>query len=143
MQHFEGGKVVSFRLPHDTPQQVLKHLNKLKEKHGRKFSSEIAEKFVASIQEELVNKNPENYLVIPYPKYFKKEAREFLQNDRARAMIGQLIAQLLKDPTSEITLNSSEEEKTTDNNPKEEFIDNEALKSFAQKTFLDFDDDDD
>jgi len=55
-----------------------------------------------------------------------------------------LIVQLLKDPTAEIKINSSEEEKTTNKEEqKKSFVSDKKLQSFAQQNFLDFDDDDD
>ncbi|MCM3006863.1 hypothetical protein [Priestia koreensis] len=151
MDSFHGGKVISFRLPHETPKPVLKHLTKLKKKHQRKFSSEISDRFVAAIQEEISSGKssvkPDKQLVIPLPDELTTEETKYLQSYRTKAIIGQLIVQLLKDPTAEVALPLDEEgEKPaakTKEEPKEEFIKNDMLRSFAQKTFLDFDDDDD
>jgi hypothetical protein len=87
-------------------------------------------------------------LDIPIPENLTPEKIRYLQNHRTKALIGQLIVQLLKDPTSEIKINSSEEEKTVikstqDEESEKEFVDNETLREFTQNTCLNFDDDDD
>lgn len=151
MERFHGGKVVSFRLPHETPLSVLNFLTDLKAEYQRKFSSEIADRFVATIKEEAEGKPQKKVdysLNIPIPENLTPEEIRYLQNHRTKALIGQLIVQLLKEPTSEIKINSSEEEKTVikstqDEESEKEFVDNEALREFAQNTFLNFDDDDD
>ena len=39
----QRGQAISFRVPSDTPDHILKHLQKLKETERRNFSSKIAE----------------------------------------------------------------------------------------------------
>ena len=39
----QRGQAISFRIPSDTPDHILKHLQKLKETERRNFSSKIAE----------------------------------------------------------------------------------------------------
>lgn len=145
MEKFHGGKVVSFRLPHETPIDVLNFLTDLKEEHQRKFSSEIADRFVATMQEELAGKPKKKFdksLSIPIPEDLTPEEIKYLQNHRTKAIIGQLLVQLLKDPTAEIKINSSEEEKIINKEePKKSFVNDQKLQSFAQQNFLDFDDD--
>lgn len=167
MEQFHGGKVVSFRLPQETPLSVLHFLTILKEEKQRKFSKEVANRFVAAIKEEAEGNTFKtldyNSVNIPIPKDLSPDEMKYLQNPRTQAMLGQLIVQVLKEPTSEIkitspeketTLSRSAEPKTTPNETTEEpleqsnqankeFIEDEKLQSFAQNTFLNFDDDDD
>lgn len=146
---FQGGKVVSFRLPHNVPQIVSEHLEHLRKTHGRKFSSEIADRFVQAIEKEALFGRPDKQLVIPFPKNLTEEEKVFLQSDRSKALIGQLIVQLLSNP-SEVTVHTVDPDsklgyENTENGrkPSEDlFITNEAVKGFVNQNFLNFDDDD-
>lgn len=142
MSEFIPGKVISFRLPRTTPKRVLAHLEDLKSQHGRKFSSMLSSKFVQMLDEEIKKENPNDMMMIPIPTGIGEDERDFLQNEKNQALIGQLIIQLLKEPDKVITLPESEQ--TAESQPeKKPYIQNTALQSFAQKTFLNFDDDDD
>ncbi|WP_142927257.1 hypothetical protein [Bacillus sp. PK3_68] len=142
MSEFIPGKVISFRLPRTTPKRVLSHLEDLKSHHGRKFSSVLSSKLVQMLDEEIKKEKPDDMLVIPIPSGISQDEREFLQNEKNQALIGQLITHLLKEPDKMVTL--PETEQTIEPKLEEKsYIQNKALQSFAQKTFLNFDDDDD
>jgi len=62
---------VSFRLPHETPLAVLDFLTDLKEEHQRKFSSEIADRFIATMQEEIAGKPKKSLIKASISQYLK------------------------------------------------------------------------
>ncbi|MEI4926480.1 hypothetical protein Q8G50_28605, partial [Klebsiella pneumoniae] len=88
-------------------------------------------------------------LVIPFPKNLTEEEKDFLQSDRSKALIGQLIVQLLSNP-SEVTVHTVDPDsklgyENTENEKKSSediFITNDAVKGFVNQNFLNFDDDD-
>ncbi|MEC0259360.1 hypothetical protein [Paenibacillus lautus] len=145
MSDFQGGKVVSFRLPHDVPHIVSEYLDTLKKTHDRKFSREIADRFVQAIEKEALFGRPHKQLVIPYPENLTDEEKIFLNSDRTKALIGQLVVHLLSNP-SEMALprinTQLPAEEQTSSKREEPFITNETITSFVEKTFLNFDDDD-
>jgi len=145
MSEFTPGKVISFRLPKATPTRVLTHLDELKKEHGRKFGGIMASRFVQMVDQEINKKHPEEMLVIPLPTGVSEEEKEFLRNEKNQALIGQLIVQLLKEPgkIAELPRDMDTEVQEPKEPEEKPYIQNEALLSFAQKTFLDFDDDDD
>jgi len=102
----------------------------------------LSSKFVQMLDEEIKKENPNDMLMIPIPTGISEDEREFLQNEKNQALIGQLIIQLLKEPDKVVELPKAE--KITEPKSEEKsYIQNKTLQSFAQKTFLNFDDDDD
>ncbi|MBE7901108.1 hypothetical protein G7L40_27045 (plasmid) [Paenibacillus polymyxa] len=139
---FQGGKVVSFRLPHDVPKTVSNYLMNLKEIHKRKFSSEIADRFVQAIEKEALFQRPEKQLVIPFPENLTEEEKKFLKSDKTKALIGQLVVQLVRNP-SEVPIqrqaapaaNNKQKDDTPDPS-QSAFETNSTIREFTRKTFL-------
>lgn len=96
MATIQRGQAITFRLPSDTPDHILKQLQKLKETEKRNFSSTIAEFALEGVKNSLV-KNRES-ITIPLPKPLTKEQRSWLKHSHSEALIGTIIYQLLEDP---------------------------------------------
>lgn len=139
--------LLQFRLPVDTPSDVIKHLNKLSRKHGRKFGSEIADRLINTIETEALTAKKGNSIVVPLPEDLTDREKKKLASEEVRILIGQLALQLIREPAKAVRLSSEEDEvsKTDDNKSPETapVIQNEKVLQFAQDNFLDFDDDDD
>ncbi|RDW20425.1 hypothetical protein [Oceanobacillus chungangensis] len=98
----ERGQSITFRVPSDTPDYLLKELSLLKEKERRNFSSTIAE-FVLKALNESQTKERET-VTIPLPKRLTKEQRSWLKHEHSEALIGSILYQLLSDPMRSTTL---------------------------------------
>ncbi|WP_174615072.1 hypothetical protein [Virgibacillus ihumii] len=101
----ERGQSITFRVPSDTPDYLLKQLQKLKETERRNFSSEIA-KFVLRGVNETYTKKKET-LTVPLPKQLTKEQKSWLKHEHSEAMIGTILYQLLQDPIRATSLLAS------------------------------------
>jgi hypothetical protein len=141
MDTFEPGKTVSFRLPHDTPKQVSDHLTKRKKELGRKFSSEIAPLFVEAITDNLIKPPTSDVVTIPLPKGLTLDQKEWLNNPNTKSLLSQLIYQVMQSPGTPFEIGSPEQKVQLSSTPS--FQVDDKIKNFAQKTFLDFDDEDD
>lgn len=62
----QRGQAISFRIPSDTPDHILKHLQRLKDTERRNFSSKIAE-FVMQGVSSSVSREKET-ITIPLPR---------------------------------------------------------------------------
>lgn len=92
----ERGQSITFRIPSDTPDYLLKQLQKIKEKERRNFSSTIAG-FVLKGVNESFTKEKET-VTIPLPKKLTKEQRNWLKHEHSEALIGSILYHLLNDP---------------------------------------------
>ena len=101
----ERGQTITFRVPSDTPDYLLKQLQKLKETERRNFSSRIAQ-FVLQGVNESVGRDRET-LTIPLPKQLSKEQRNWMKHAHSEALIGSIVYQLLNDPMRATTLLAS------------------------------------
>ncbi|MFK2825733.1 hypothetical protein QYG89_08565 [Bacillus sp. B190/17] len=90
------GQPITFRIPSDTPDHVLKHLQRLKEVEKRNFSSKIAEFVMQGVNDSL-SKQRET-IAIPLPKGLNKEQRDWLKHEHSEALLGSIVYQLLSDP---------------------------------------------
>lgn len=80
------GQSISFRVPSDTPDHILKHLQKLKETEKRNFSSKMAE-FVMQGVSSAQSKDRET-ITIPLPKGLSKVQRDWLKHEHSEALLG-------------------------------------------------------
>ncbi|MFK9119522.1 hypothetical protein ACJEBK_21955 [Peribacillus frigoritolerans] len=140
MEQFEPGKTISFRLPSDTPLHVSEYLISRKKKLGRKFSSEIAPIFVKAVSQKALGNTDSDQITISLPEGLTAEQKEWMNHPNTRALIGQLLYQVVTKPNKAFEFNQTPEKKQEEKNA---FKANAAIQKFAQKTFLDFDDDDD
>lgn len=92
----ERGQSITFRVPSDTPDYLLKQLQKLKETERRNFSSQIAQ-FVLRGVNETFTKERET-VTIPLPKQMTKEQKSWLKHEHSEALIGSILYQLINDP---------------------------------------------
>jgi hypothetical protein len=96
------GRPITFRIPSDTPDHVIKHLQRLKETEKRNFSSKVAEFVVNGINSSL-SKEKET-LTIPLPKGLSKEQRDWLKYEHSEALLGSIVYQLLSNPVRTASL---------------------------------------
>ncbi|MEK5521161.1 MULTISPECIES: hypothetical protein [Heyndrickxia] len=99
------GQPITFRLPSDTPDHILRHLERMKETERRNFSSKIAEMVLAGVGQSL-SKHRET-LTIPLPKRLNKAQRSWLKHEQSQALLGSIVYQLLTDPVKTASLIAS------------------------------------
>ncbi|MCM2534170.1 hypothetical protein NDK43_19655 [Neobacillus pocheonensis] len=88
------GQVITFRLPSDTPEHILKYLQKLKESDKRDFSRKVAELVILGIS----NKKEQETISIPMIQKLTKEQRDWLKHEQTEALLGNMIYQLFSEP---------------------------------------------
>lgn len=96
MTNIHRGQAITFRLPSDTPDHILKQLQRLKETEKRNFSSKIAEFAIEGVGNTLAKEK--ETVTIPLPKQLSKEQRNWLKHSHSEAMLGTIVYQLLADP---------------------------------------------
>ncbi len=99
------GQAISFRVPSDTPDHIIKHLQKLKETERRNFSSKIAE-FVMQGVSHSFSREKET-ITIPLPKNLTKAQRDWLKHEHSEALLGTILYQLISDPIRATSLLAS------------------------------------
>ncbi|MBM4761631.1 hypothetical protein [Bacillus sp. B15-48] len=95
-KRIQRGQAITFRLPSDTPDHILKQLQRLKETEKRNFSSKIAEFALEGVNNSLAREK--EMISIPLPKQLTKEQRNWLKHAHSEAMLGTIVYQLLVDP---------------------------------------------
>ena len=99
------GQTISFRVPSDTPDYLLKQLQRLKETERRNFSSKIAEVVLEGINN---TRSSDRLLVtIPLPKSLNKAQRNWLKHEHSEALIGTIVYNLISDPIRATSLMAS------------------------------------
>ncbi|MFD2629749.1 hypothetical protein [Oceanobacillus kapialis] len=101
----ERGQSITFRVPSDTPDYLLKQLQHLKETARRNFSSEIAQFVLNGLNENQTRER--ETITVPLPQKLTKEQKSWLKHEHSEALIGSLIYQLLSDPMRATTLLAS------------------------------------
>ncbi|MEC5424065.1 hypothetical protein QGM71_11240 [Virgibacillus sp. C22-A2] len=101
----ERGQSITFRVPSDTPDYLLKQLQKLKETERRNFSSEIAQYVLKGVNETFTKER--ETITVPLPKQLTKEQKSWLKHEHSEALIGTILYQLLNDPMRATTLLAS------------------------------------
>ena len=99
------GQAISFRVPSDTPDHLLKHLQQLKETERRNFSSKIAEFVMQGVGQSLSKER--EVISIPLPHKLTKHQRNWLKHEHSEALLGSIIYQLLTDPMRAASLLAS------------------------------------
>jgi hypothetical protein len=99
------GQAISFRIPSDTPDHILKGLQKLKETERRNFSSKIAE-FVLEGVNKSYSRERET-VTIPLPHKLTKAQRDWLKHEHSEALLGSILHQLIADPVRSASLLAS------------------------------------
>ncbi|WNS75375.1 hypothetical protein RRV45_21320 [Bacillus sp. DTU_2020_1000418_1_SI_GHA_SEK_038] len=108
------GQAISFRVPSDTPDHLLKHLQKLKETERRNFSSKMAEFVLEGVGKSYSQER--ETITIPLPQRLSKSQRDWLKHEHSEALIGNIIYQLLIDPVRSTSLLASMNSKSVDIN---------------------------
>jgi hypothetical protein len=90
------GQAISFRVPSDTPEHLVKQLQKLKETERRNFSSKIAEFVLQGLSHS--HDRERETITIPLPHKLTKAQRDWLKHEHSEALLGSIIYQLITDP---------------------------------------------
>ncbi|MCM3731956.1 hypothetical protein M3196_09790 [Fictibacillus nanhaiensis] len=106
------GKTIAFRIPSDTPDHVLKQLQKLKDTERRNFSSRISE-FVMQGVGQTIQKERET-ITIPLPKNLSKMQRDWLKHEHSEALLGNIMYQLISNPVRTASLLAAINSNSTD-----------------------------
>lgn len=96
MTGIQRGQAITFRLPSDTPDHILKQLQKLKEEEKRNFSSRIAEYVLEGVTQTI--KRDKEAVTVPLPKGLSKAQRDWLKHEHSEALLGNIVYQILSDP---------------------------------------------
>lgn len=129
------GQAISFRVPSDTPDHLLRHLQKLKEVERRNFSSKIAE-FVLRGVGQSFSKERET-ITVPLPHRLSKSQRDWLKHEHSEALLGTILYQLLTDPVRATALLASLNSNSIDINEAlylQEDLPNEEESSMEEVT---------
>lgn len=101
----QRGQAITFRVPSDTPDHLLKQLQRLKESERRNFSSKIADFVLKGVSESLSKER--EALTIPLPKQLTKEQRSWIKHEHSEALLGSILYQLLSNPVRATSLLAS------------------------------------
>jgi hypothetical protein len=99
------GQPITFRIPSDTPDQIIKHLQQLKQSERRNFSSKIAEYVMSGVNDSLSKQR--QTITIPLPKSLDKAQRDWLKHEHSEALLGSIVYQLLSNPIRTASLITS------------------------------------
>jgi hypothetical protein len=99
------GQPITFRIPSDTPDHILKHLQKLKETEKRNFSGKIAELVVNGVNDSVSRQR--EAITIPLPRALDKSQRDWLKHEHSEALLGSIVYQLLTNPVRTASLLAS------------------------------------
>ena len=108
----QRGQAISFRVPSDTPDHLIKQLQKLKETERRNFSSKIAEFVMEGVGN--VNAREREMITVPLPKQLTKAQRDWLKHEHSEALLGSIIYQLISDPVRSTSLLASLNSRSVD-----------------------------
>lgn len=89
-----SGDVLSFRLPSDTPVEILDYLTELKRKVGRNYSQNLAHMLLIGARGMV-----HNQLQIALPETITEEQQEWLNNSITQRMLQLLIVNFLDNPS--------------------------------------------
>ncbi|CDQ38160.1 MULTISPECIES: hypothetical protein [Virgibacillus] len=101
----ERGQSITFRVPSDTPDYLLKQMQRLKETERRNFSSQIAQFVLKGLSESFAKER--ETITVPLPKRLTKEQKSWLKHEHSEALIGSILYHLLSDPMRATTLLAS------------------------------------
>src|SRR3954447_17921257 len=105
INEIQRGQAISFRVPSDTPDHLVKQLQKLKETERRNFSSKIAEFVMEGVSS--ANAKEREMVSVPLPKKLTKAQRDWLKHEHSEALLGSIIYQLISDPVRSTSLLAS------------------------------------
>lgn len=111
-QVIQRGQAISFRIPSDTPDHLIKHLQRLKETERRNFSSKIAEYVLQGVTSS--HAREKETISIPLPKSLSKTQRDWLKHQHSEALLGNIVYQLLSDPVRATSILAAMNSNSTD-----------------------------
>jgi hypothetical protein len=106
------GQAISFRIPSDTPDHILRHLQKLKETERRNFSSKVAEYVMQGVGNSYSRER--ETITIPLPRNLSKSQRDWIKHEHSEALLGNIVYHLLTDPIRATALLASLNSKSTE-----------------------------
>lgn len=106
------GKTIAFRIPSDTPDHVIKELQKLKETERRNFSSKISEYVLQGVGQDI--QRDRETITIPLPKNLSKMQRDWLKHEHSEALLGNILYQLISNPVRTASLLAALNSNATD-----------------------------
>jgi len=112
LNEIKRGQAISFRIPSDTPDHLLKHLQKLKETERRNFSSKIAEFVMQGVTTSSAREK--ETISIPLPNSLSKNQRDWLKHQHSEALLGSIVYQLLSDPVRATSILAAMNSNSTD-----------------------------
>lgn len=98
----QRGQAISFRIPSDTPDYLLKHLQNLKETEKRNFSSKIAGFVMEGVGHSFERKRES--ITVPLPHKLTKAQRDWMKHEHSEALMGTILYHLLSDPVRATSL---------------------------------------
>lgn len=144
------GKTIAFRIPSDTPDHVIKQLQKLKETERRNFSSKISEYVLQGVGQDI--QRDRETITIPLPKNLSKMQRDWLKHEHSEALLGNILYQLISNPVRTASLLAALNSNATDIDQalylqedvqrEEDSLDQYENPVETEHTSDDFDDDD-
>lgn len=90
-----AGDPITFRIPVDTPTEIIDYLNDLKQAKG--YGKELARLFLKAVREQLDSGHKVSILL---PEHLPAEKQQWLENEESQRLIGQWIYQLLTQRTA-------------------------------------------
>ncbi|QFT91037.1 hypothetical protein FIU87_20515 [Bacillus sp. THAF10] len=111
-QGIQRGQALSFRIPSDTPDHLIKHLQRLKETERRNFSSKIADFVLQGVTQS--HAREKETISIPLPKSLSKSQRDWLKHQHSEALLGNIVYQLLSDPVRATSILAAMNSNSTD-----------------------------
>ncbi|WP_416730072.1 hypothetical protein [Fictibacillus sp. JL2B1089] len=144
------GKTIAFRIPSDTPDHVIKELQKLKETERRNFSSKISEYVLQGVGQDI--QRDRETITIPLPKNLSKMQRDWLKHEHSEALLGNILYQLISNPVRTASLLAALNSNATDIDQalylqedverEENSLDQYENRVETERSAEDFDDDD-
>lgn len=129
------GQSISFRVPSDTSDYLLKQLQQLKETEKRNFSSKIAEFVLDGLGK--VHVKERETITIPLPKSLNKSQKNWLKHEHSEALLGGIIYQLITDPVRATALLASLNSNAVDIDDALYLQENDLDKSYLQGQAVD------
>lgn len=90
------GQAITFRIPSDTPDYVLRQLQRLKETEGRNFSSKVAQFVLSGVGNN--SHQDKEFITLPLPHRLSKGQRDWLKHAHSEALLGNILYELLENP---------------------------------------------
>jgi hypothetical protein len=140
------GQAISFRIPSDTPEHLVKQMQKLKETERRNFSSRIADFVLEGVGNSY--KRERETITVPLPHKLSQAQRNWLKHEHSEALLGSIIYHLLTNPVRATALLASlnsnsldidealyvQENIQVDEIPKEPYLESAMEKTAAAQT---------